>query len=234
MIEQIKELCGINATSGREEKVRDYIISKIEGKCEYKIDRLGNLIAFKKGKNKSKNKIMLDAHMDEVGFIITGVTDKGYLTFQSVGGVDPAVIAGKSCVVGEKKANGVFGIKPIHLVDKNEENILPDIDKMYIDIGANSKEEALRTVAPGDAAYFSSEFVEMGEGFIKSKALDDRVGCSILIDMINSNTEYDLYFSFSTREEVGSGACVAAFNIKPDYALVLETTTAADIHPAKG
>ncbi|MCD7775344.1 MAG: M42 family metallopeptidase [Clostridiales bacterium] len=229
MIENIRELSLLNGASGHEGSVRDFIISKIQGKCEYKIDNLGNIIAFKKGKKSPKNKIMLDAHMDEVGVIITYITDDGLLKFGCAGGIDSKVILGRRFVF-EGGAIGVAGVKPIHLLEKDERDKIPDADSLYIDIGVSSKAEAAKKVKIGEAGVFLSDFVEFGSGKIKGKALDDRIGCAVLIDLINSELEYDAYFSFSVQEEVGlRGAQTAAYGINPDYAVVLETTTAADI-----
>lgn len=234
MLDMIKELCTLSGISGRENAVRDYIIDKIKDYAEYSIDPLGNLIVFKKGRKPAKNKVMLDAHMDEVGLIITAITSDGYLKFTKVGGIDTRVMLGRAVKVGEKAVNGVIGIKPVHLVDKGAEADIPKADDLYIDIGAKSKEEASEYVRIGDEAWFSGEFVEFGDGFVKSKALDDRAGCAILIEMIKSDLEYDTWFSFSVQEEIGTrGAQTAAFTIAPDYAIVVETTTAADISGVK-
>lgn len=234
MLEMIKELCALPGISGRESAVREYIIEKIKDYAEYSIDPLGNLIVFKKGKNPAKNKVMLDAHMDEVGLIITAITSEGYLRFAKVGGIDTRVIIGRPVKVGDKAVNGVIGIKPVHLVEKSAESDIPKADDLYIDIGAKNKEEAESLVRLGDAAWFAGDFVEFGDGFIKAKALDDRAGCAILIEMIRSELEYDAWFSFSVQEEIGTrGAQTSAFTIAPDYAIVVETTTAADISGVK-
>ena len=234
MLELIKELCSIDGISGREDAVREFIISKIDGYCEYSADNLGNLIAYKKGKNPAKNKVMIDAHMDEVGMLVTGINDDGTLRFTRAGGIDPKVILGKAFTVGEKRINGVCGIKPIHLTDKDNERDIPDADDMYIDIGAKNRDDALTMVTPGDFICMTGDFVEFGDGFIKSKALDDRVGCAIMIDMIRSDMEYDCVFSFSVQEEIGTrGAAASSFTVNPDYAIALETTTAADLPGAK-
>ncbi len=234
MLEMIKELCSLSGISGRENAVREYIIDKIKDYAEYSIDPLGNLIVFKKGKNPAKNKVMLDAHMDEVGMIVSAITPEGYLKFVKVGGIDSRVMLGRAVKVGEKAVNGVIGIKPVHLVEKDAEADIPKHDDLYIDIGAKSREEAAEYVRIGDAAWFAGDFVEFGDGFVKAKALDDRAGCAILIEMIRSELEYDAWFSFSVQEEIGTrGAQTAAFTVAPDYAIVVETTTAADISGVK-
>lgn len=229
MLQTIKELSLLNGTSGRENEIRDYIISKIDGKCEYRTDALGSIIAFKKGKHEAKNKVMLDSHMDEVGIIATHINSDGTLKFSTVGGIDTKVILGRQFVF-ENGATGVAGVKPVHLLKGDEKSKIPDSDSLYIDIGASSKEDAEKRVKLGETAVFLSDFTEFGDNKIKGKALDDRVGCAILIDMINSELEYDAWFSFSVQEEVGlRGAGCTAFSIDPDYAIILETTTAADI-----
>ncbi len=229
MINTIKELSLLNGTSGREKDIRNYIISKINGNCEYKVDALGNLIVFKKGKKRASNKVMLDAHMDEVGIIATFINPDGTVKFSTVGGIDSKVILGRQFIF-ENGAIGVAGVKPVHLLSSDERTKIPDSDSLYIDIGASSKEEAEKKVKIGETAVFISDFTQFGNSKIKGKALDDRVGCAIMLDMINSELEYDCYFSFSVQEEIGlRGAATSAYGIAPDYAIVLETTTAADI-----
>ncbi len=230
MFDNLKVLCELNGTSGRENAVRDYIISQIDGKAEYSIDKLGNIIAFKKGMRTPKNKIMVDAHMDEVGFIITSIQSDGTLTFAEVGGIDPSVIIGRQVVVGDNALNGVVGARAVHNLSADEREKAPDTDSLYIDIGADNREEAEKYVKLGDNAYFVSEYCEFGNDVIKAKAIDDRFGCSVLIEMINSELLYDMYFTFTVQEEIGTrGAKTAAFSVNPDIAIVIEATTAADI-----
>lgn len=229
MLDTIKELSLLCGTSGRESKIREYIIGKIDGKCDWHEDALGNIIAFKKGAKMPSHKVMLDAHMDEVGVIVTFITGDGMLKFSPVGGIDTKVLLARQ-IVFDNGTFGVVGIKPIHLSKGDEKTKIPDADSLYIDIGASSKEEAERYVKIGDTGVFLSDFVEFGDSRIKGKALDDRVGCAILLDMINSDLSYDAYFSFSVQEEIGlRGATTSAYGIDPEYAIVLETTTAADL-----
>ena len=231
MLDTLRTLCLLNGTSGREEKVREYIISRIKDKAEITVDNMGNLIAFVKGRKPAKNKVMISAHMDEVGFIITGVTDGGYLKFTTVGGIDEKVVFARDMLVGEKEIPGVICVRPIHLLGEGERDKCPKIKDMVIDIGAETKEEALEYVEVGDSAYLISDFVEFGDGLIKAKAIDDRLGCAAMIKMIEEVPEYDTYFTFVTQEEVGlRGATCAAFSVNPDYAIVLEGTTASDIN----
>lgn len=230
----LKDLCLINGTSGREKAVRDFIVSRIPKDCEYEIDRLGNVICHKKGKNRAKNKVMLSAHMDEVGFIVTYICDNGMLKFDTVGGIDERVIFGRSVTL-ESGARGVIGSKAFHQLEGDERDTLPKVRDMYIDIGAGSKKEAEKYVNLGDAAYFDSEYVEFGDGFVKAKAIDDRAGCMILLEMLGSELEYDAEICFVVQEEIGTrGSGVAAFSVAPDYAIVLESTTASDISGVSG
>ena len=174
MIESLKNLCTLNGVSGHEEKVRDYIITQIKDYCEYHVDNLGNLIAFIKGKSIPKNKVMLSAHMDEVGMIVTFINSDGTLKISTVGGVDARVIFGRQVLIGEKKIVGVIGSKAVHNLTADERETAIKVENMYIDIGAKNKKEAQNLVTLGEAVYFKSNFIEFGEDYVKSKAIDDR------------------------------------------------------------
>lgn len=229
----LKDLCLLNGTSGREEAVRNYIIEKIKDKCEYSVDALGSVIAFKKGKKAPDKKVLVAAHTDEVGFIITNITDDGFLRFAPVGGIDAAVVLGRRVDINGIK--GVVGAKAVHLLSDDEKKNEPAFDKLAIDIGAADKAEAEKAVSLGDCAYFASDYCEFGDGFIKSKALDDRIGCMLMIELINSDLEYDTYFCFNVQEEVGlRGSGCSAYAVKPDVAVILESTTAAYIDGVTG
>lgn len=227
----LEKLCNASGVSGAEGEVRDIIISEIKDYSdELLVDTMGNVIAFKKGES-CKKKVMLSAHMDEVGFIISGVTEKGYLEFKKVGGIDTRVMISKNVLVGKEKIPGVIGMKAIHLQEKAEREEVPKVKNLFIDIGAKDKDDALKYVSIGDYASFIPNYSDFGEGLIKSKAIDDRVGCYILTRLIKNPVKYDTYFCFTVQEEVGlRGARVASFRIKPDIALVLEATTCADVH----
>ncbi len=228
MLNLLKELVLLDAASGDENAVGEFIISKIRDFCEYKTDNLGNLICFKKGKNRPFKKVMLDAHMDEVGLIITSVTENGFLKFKTVGGIDTSALMFRKVKINGN-INGVIGGKPIHLVKADGRKKLPKADSLYIDIGAAAKEEALEKISLGDRAVICSEFVQSGN-FVKAKAIDDRIGCAVLIKLIQNYSDYDFYGVFSVQEEIGlKGAKTAAYSVNPDSALVLEATTAADI-----
>lgn len=229
-INLLKRLCTANGISGDEGNIRNIIINEIKSFAdEITVDNLGNLIVFKKGKKTSEHKLMISAHMDEVGFMVTDITSDGYIKFDEVGGIDRRVIPSKQVVIGENNLNGVVGLKPIHLSKGDEATAIPAFSDMYIDVGADSKEQALSVVNYGDSINFVSDFIA-NDFTITSKALDDRFGCYVLIEMIKSNLEYDMYFTFVVQEEVGlRGAKTAAYTVDPEFAIVVETTTAADI-----
>lgn len=228
MIDDLKALCQLNGASGDESRVREYIASHLSAD-EVFTDNLGNLIVFKKGTKTPKNKIMFAAHMDEVGFMITDVSEDGFLSFGAVGGINSAVAVGRAMRL-ESGAFGVVGTKAIHQQSNEERKTIPDLAELYIDIGASSREEAEKLAPRGSYAYFDADFFEFGDGFIKGKAIDDRAGCLIMMEMINGAPEYDAWYAFTVQEEIGTrGAKAAAFTIAPDIAIVLETTTACDI-----
>lgn len=226
----LKKLTSAFGPSGCEDEVRDIILKEIEPFCDsITVDGIGNIIAFKKGKS-SEKKFLADAHLDEVGLLIKGITEDGYLKFEQIGGIDDRILLGKRVICGEKRACGVIGLKVMHLTTADEgKTVVPQKD-MYIDIGASSKEEAQKLVDVGDYVCFDSDYVEYGDGFIKANALDDRVGCAILIEMLkNSKPAYDFYAAFTVQEEIGHrGAEVAARAVMPDFALALEATICAD------
>lgn len=229
----VKELSALLGTSGDEKEVREEIISRLPKTVKYTVDNLGNLIVEKKGKKKPKHKIMLDAHMDEVGFIVTHIDGDGSLCFSPVGGVIPAVVFGRQLVF-KNGVHGAVAAKPLHLLDSDERENQPDISDLRIDIGAKNKEEAEKLVAIGDCAYFTGEQTDFGNGFMAGKALDDRCGCAIMLELINKDLPFDCTFVFAVQEEIGTrGATAAAYTVNPDFAIVLETTTACDISGVK-
>lgn len=226
----LKKLCETSGVSGDEARIREIIIEEIEPYADkITVDIMGNLIAFKKGISSDK-KLMLCAHMDEVGFIVTEITKEGYLKFQTVGGVDGRVLVGKRVKVGKNALAGVVSLKAIHLQTKSErENAVKEKD-LYIDIGAKDKEDAEKYVSPGDYVAFDTEFGEFGDGFYKGKAFDDRCGCAAMLNAIKCECAYDTYFCFTVQEECGCrGAQICANRIGADAAMILESTTCADV-----
>lgn len=228
MLDLLKQLCLLDGISGDEHTVRDFIINEIKDFCDYKIDNLGNIICFKKGEITPKRKIMLDAHTDEVGLIISNITESGYLKFKTVGSIDTAALLLRRVLINGK-VNGVIGGKPFHLLDADSRKKLPQKDDLYIDIGAKDRSEAEKHVSIGDSAVIVSDFEILGDS-VKSKALDDRIGCLVLIKLLKEYSKYDFYVTFTVQEEVGlRGAKTATFAVKPDFAIALDSTTAADI-----
>ncbi len=227
----LKELTCLSGVPGVEDSVRDFIFDKIKDKCdEIYTDSIGNLISVNRCGKENAKKVMVCAHMDEVALIITKITEDGFLKFDTLGGIDTSVLVSKKVLVGTNALHGVIGAKAIHLQKKSERGKGIEIEELYIDIGAKNKKEAEKKVALGDYAVFDSEYVEFGDGFIKAKALDDRVGCDVLIDLADKRFDYDLYLVFTAQEETGlRGAQIAVKRIEPDLAIVLETTACADI-----
>lgn len=231
MVELLKRLTEANGVSGNENEVREIIRDEISSFVDkIYIDGIGNLIAYKKGKAEEAKKIMLCAHMDEVGFIITSIGDNGMLKFKAVGGIDPRVLVSKRVLIGKDRIPGVLGIKAIHLQEPSERVNAVKIDQMYIDIGVKSKEEAEKLVKLGDYAIFDSELIEFGNKKIKAKALDDRVGCLAIMEALKEEYEHDVYACFTVQEEIGlRGAGVAAYHVDPEIAMVVEGTTCSDV-----
>ena len=234
----LEKLCQAFGPTSCEYEVADSLEKELKGKYDEHItDFIGDNIYVIKGK--TNKKLMLSAHMDEVGFMISSIDENGYIYFQTVGGFDVKVLCGRKLFVGDygkKKISGLIASKAIHQQSWEERGRATPIDKMYIDIGATSKEDAEKYVSVGDYAVFDSDFVKFGDGMIKAKAIDDRLGCAVLCDIINYihenkiKPDFDLYFCFTVREEVGrSGAVITANRVQPDMAVVLESTAVGDI-----
>lgn len=230
MLDILMRLCAASGISGHEEKVRRVIMEQIDGYAPYEIDAMGNLIVHKVGAQRPVRRLMLAAHMDEVGFLVTHVEESGLLRFVPVGGIGAAAMLGARVLVGPERRPGVIGGCPIHLLKKEEQDQLPKQENLYIDIGADSASAAKSVVSPGDPVVFDSGFELFGDGLIKAKALDDRAGVLLLIQMIRGEIPYDMDFVFTVQEEVGlRGAKCAAFGVNPDCAIVVDATTAADL-----
>ncbi|HHY10171.1 MAG TPA: M42 family metallopeptidase [Firmicutes bacterium] len=227
LLKKLTEACG---APGQEGEVRDLIRAEVTPHAaEVKTDALGNLFAIKNPQAPGP-KVMLAAHMDEVALMILAVDSSGYLEFRPIGGVDPRVLVAKTVVIGEKKIPGVIGAKPIHLQQPKERERAFTLQELRIDIGASSKEQAEGLVNLGDIAYFTTEYEEFGANKVKAKALDDRVGCAAAIKLFQEDVSFPLIAAFTVQEEVGlRGAGVAAYQVEPDLAFILEGTTASDV-----
>lgn len=228
----LKELTQLRGVPGYEAPVREYIFEKIKDKCdEIYRDNIGNLIAVNRCGKSNAKKVMVCAHMDEVALFITKITDEGFLKFDTLGGIDTSVLVSKKVLVGNNAIHGVIGAKAIHLQKRSERGKGIEIEELYIDIGAKDKKEAEKKVTLGDYATFDSDYVEFGNGLIKAKALDDRLGCAAMIELADKRYDFDLYLVFTAQEETGlRGATVAARRINPDFAIVLETTACNDTY----
>lgn len=230
-LENLEALSMAVGTSGDESAVKNLIYSEVISypDCVAKTDNVGNLIVSKKGKKQPKNKIMFSAHMDEIGFIITHIDENGFLKFSCIGDIDSRVFIGKRLLVGENSIVGLLGSKAIHLVKKEEFDSPAKTSDLYIDIGAESREEAEKLVSLGDRAVFDSDFSKFGDGCVMGKALDDRCCCAILMELLKEDSEYDFTVCFTTREEIrGNGASAAAFTVSPDISVVVGTSVAGD------
>jgi len=226
-IKWLDELCALPGISGREADVRAWLIAHLPEDIDYYVDPLGSLIV-----NQNNAKVMLCAHMDEVGMIVTHITEEGLLKLAHVGGIERAAYLGRQVFVGKRGLPGVIGLAPVHLLEGDEKTRLPKQESLYIDIGAENREDAQRHVRLGDYAIFASGLTRFGDGYIKSKALDDRLGCLILLELLHAHRS--MCAVFSAREEIGGAAGAAAFALDPKYAIVVETTTAADLPGIEG
>jgi endoglucanase len=222
----LKKLTEANGLPGCEDAVRNIIIEEIKDHVDsYHVDRLGNLIAYK-NKDADGRKIALSAHMDEVGLIVKGVNGDGTLAFDSWG-VDPSVLGSKSVEVGEDRIKGIVGVK-----DKTDAEKPFALTDFFIDIGCPSKEEAEKLVKLGDYAAFCSEYTEFGfeNNKIKAKALDDRIGCYILIKLLQSGVSGNLTAVFCVQEEIGTRGSKAAANcVDVDLVINVEGTVCLDV-----
>ncbi len=229
MLELIQTLCALSGPSGEEDAVRDYILEQAKPFADdIQTDPMGNLMIFRKGTKQIGKTVMLAAHMDEVGVIVKRITEDGMLQFGFVGGVDPRVMIGRRVRFGA--VQGVIGIKAVHLTRAAERKTMPRLDDLYIDIGAMSKEAAEDKVALGAYGVFDAEAVLFGDGLLKAKAIDDRLGCAVLLTLLKEQPAVDTWFCFTVQEEVGTrGAMLVSYRIKPDICLVVEGTTAADL-----
>lgn len=234
MIELMKELCALPGPSGCEDAVRAFVLKRVKPFAdEIRTDAIGNVMVFRKGAKALDRPVALCAHMDEVGVIIKKITEDGMLKFGFVGGVDPRVVIGRPVCFGD--VPGVIGIKAVHLTTAAERRTMPKTKNLYIDIGVTSRAAAEKLVSLGDYGVFDSAVVEFGDGLIKAKAIDDRVGCAALLRLLEDEPPVDTWFCFTVQEETGlRGAASMAFALDPGFAMVLEGTTAADLAEVKG
>ena len=244
-LELIEQLCGEFGPSGCCDTLREAIIEQISDVADaYCVDRVGNIVAKVCGggegyNSKNPKKVLLCTGMDEVGLIINRVSDKGHLKFSTVGDIDPRVLGGKSLLIGDgqRMIKGIVASKAIHLQSAEERRKLMPVRKMYIDIGAESAEEAEKYVSVGCMATFDMPFERFGEqkAFMVAKALESRLGCSALIEVLRmlksgrTKLPYDLYVAFTDCSQlVFNAARVAAAAVKPSLAIIVEAREALD------
>ncbi|HAD82643.1 MAG: hypothetical protein A2509_01175 [Candidatus Edwardsbacteria bacterium RIFOXYD12_FULL_50_11] len=235
----IAEITNAFGVSGCEGEIRNIVRQHITKNVDdIRVDALGNLIAYKKAKGAKsvpkRTKVMLAAHMDEVGLMVTSIDKSGFLQFDKVGGIDNRVLLAKKVLVGKDQIPGVIGSKAIHLIARKGElkKVSPYSD-LSIDIGASSQEDAQKFVSPGDYVMFNTRFEDWGRT-LKAKAFDDRIGCYLIIELLKGKYPFDIYAAFTTQEEVGlRGGRVAAYKDEPDMAFILEGTGAGDMPQPK-
>jgi len=229
ILQQLSDAMGV---SGNEDAVRKIIADAVRSHVdELRSDTIGNLFAVKKARRARRPfKVMVAAHMDEVGLMIVGHDGSGGLRFRPVGGIDDRVLPGKVVLVGPDRIPGVIGAKPIHLLKGDERKQVVKMDSMLIDIGASSREEAEKLVRPGQVAVFDTRYQKVGRT-ATGKAFDDRAGCAVLVELLRgARFSFDLYGVFTVQEEIGlRGARVAASAVEPDCAFVLEGTVCDDL-----
>lgn len=228
----LKELLALRGVSGDEGAVRAYVLEHVRALAdEVQVDRMGNVVAVKRARaGGNGRRVMMLAHMDEVGLMVAGAGEDGLLRYHTVGSIDPRVLVSKRVLIGEKRVPGVIGAKAIHLQTDEELGRVLGHDRLRIDIGAKDRADAERLVSPGDYVSFAGEQLEFGDGMIASRALDDRVGCANLIRLLEGSYPADLICGFTVQEEVGlRGATVLGHWAQADCALVLEGTSANDL-----
>ena len=224
----LKTLTEINAPAGHEQPIRRALLEELKSKgfTPY-IDKMGNVIVVKEGTGPAPRKrVMVAAHMDEVGLIVTGHTDGGFLKVNQAGGIDPRVLISKRVLVGDDNIPGVIGAVAIHLQSAADRARVMGYRDIAVDIGATDKKEAERKAPIGTYISFDTPYVEYGEGYACGKAFDDRVGCYTILRLLEEELPCDLIAVFTAEEEVGCrGASGAAFSQEPDVGIVLEGTT---------
>lgn len=235
-VKLLAEICEVAGAPGFEQRVREIVLREVTPLVDsVSIDNMGNVVAVKKGRDSSK-KVMIGAHMDEIGFIVTHIDDNGFVRFHTLGGFDPKTLTAQRVIIhGKKDVIGVMGSKPIHVMTPEERNKVPKTTDYFIDLGM-SKEEVEKIVSVGDSITRDRELIEMGD-CVNCKSIDNRVSVFILIEMFRQleSAAYDVYGVFTVQEEVGiRGAIVSAQQIQPDFGFGLDTTIAFDVPGAAG
>lgn len=235
-IKLLKEICETPGAPGFEQPIRKVVLRELKGLAdEVNIDNMGNVIALKKGK--ARKKVMIAAHMDEIGFIVTHIDEQGFLRFHTLGGFDPKTLTAQRVIVhGKKDIIGVMGSKPIHIMSQEERGKNVKIEDFFIDLGL-PKKEVEKYISIGDPITRERDLIEMGDN-VNCKSIDNRVSVFILIEVLKKlkgeKLPYDIYAVFTVQEEVGiRGANVSSLQIQPDFGFGLDTTIAYDVPGAK-
>lgn len=234
-VKLLAEICEVAGAPGFEQRVRDLVLENIQGTADsIETDNLGSIYAIKRGKDASK-RVMVAAHMDEIGFIVKHIDENGFLRFHTLGGFDPKTLTAQRVLVhGKKDLIGVMGSKPIHIMTAEERSKVVQTSDYFIDLGL-PREEVIKYVTVGDPITRERHLIEMGN-CVNCKSIDNRVAVYILIETLKllKDCPYDVYAVFSVQEEVGiRGANVAAHNINPHFGFGLDTTIAYDLPGAK-
>lgn len=227
----LASICETAGAPGFEQRVRTLVIEQLKDVVdEYSIDNMGNLTTIVRGKSSDK-KVMIAAHMDEIGFIVTHIDDHGFVRFHTLGGFDPKTLTAQRVIIhGKKDLIGVMGSKPIHVMTAAERTKVPKTTDYFIDLGM-PKAEVMKFISVGDSITRQRELIEMGD-CVNCKSIDNRVSVFILIETLKQlkNCPYDVYGVFTVQEEVGiRGAQVATLAIQPDFGFGLDTTIAYDV-----
>jgi endoglucanase len=235
-LEKLSNACGV---AGREEEVRNLMKTFLKPYVdEVREDKLGNVIGVKKGK-KNTPKVMLAAHMDEIGLLVKTISKDGYLQFTKIGGIDDRILLAQKVIVYTEKGplHGIIGSKPPHIQKEEERKKVLTYDELFIDIGAENEEQAKKMgVKIGDPVGFDIKFAKVGNDIVIGKAFDDRVGCAVMVEAMKTleKTECTVYAVGTVQEEVGlRGATTAAFGIYPDIGIALDVTVAGDVPGVK-
>ncbi len=226
----LERLCSVVAVSGDEGAVRKIVLEAIKPFAdEVRVDALGNVLASRRGRGAKRVKVMLDAHMDEVGFMLVADEGEGIYRFETVGGIDTRHLVGKQIVVGKDRTPGVIGGKPVHLMDSGERLRKVPVDGLRIDLGLSGRAKV------GDRAGFATQYRRVGPS-IMAKSIDDRIGVATLIELFkHAPANIDLCAAFTVQEEIGlRGAKVAAQYFNPDLAIAIDSTPANDLPVHEG
>lgn len=232
----LTEICEAAGAPGQEQRIREIVLREVTPLVDkVRIDNMGNVTAIQKGKSSNK-KVMIGAHMDEIGFIVTHIDENGFIRFHTLGGFDPKTLTAQRVIIhGKKDLVGVMGSKPIHVMSPEERNKPPKIKDFFIDMGM-PKDEVEKYVSIGDTITRERKLIEMGN-CVNCKSIDNRVSVFILIEMLRElkDAPYDVYGVFTVQEEVGiRGANVATQEVRPDFGFGLDTTIAFDVPGAAG